>query len=167
METEERAKPVSSLFYTEESNFFEYNKSPFDLSYSSSNQLVLLPIDIFNNDFLSSLETVTKYMKEELNYRFRDIALLLNRSQKTVWDAYDGSRKKMDSRFSLDKDIRFLIPSFVFIDRSLSFLEALTEYLKDNLNLRYCQIASLLNRDPRTIWTVYQRAKDKRKNGIL
>ena len=159
METEERAEPVSSLFYTEKSNFFEYK--------TNDNQLVFLPINIFNNDSLSSLETVTKYMKEELNYRFRDIALLLNRSQKTVWDAYDGSRKKMDSRFSLDKDIRFLVPSFVFRDRSISFLEALTEYLKDNLNLRYCQIASLLNRDPRTIWTVYYRAKNKRKNGIL
>ncbi|RLG24330.1 hypothetical protein DRN85_07820 [Methanosarcinales archaeon] len=153
---QERAKPVSSPFYIEESNFFEYN----------INQVVLLPIDVFNNDSLSSLETVTKYMKEELNYRFRDIALLLNRSQKTVWDAYNDSRKKMDSRFSLDKDIRFLIPSIVFRDRSVSFLEALTEYLKDNLNLRYCQIASLLNRDPRTIWTVYHRAKNKRKNGI-
>ena len=100
-------------------------------------------------------------MKEELNYRFRDIALLLNRSQKTVWDAYVNSKKKMDSRFSLDKNIKFLIPSFVFKDRSLSFLEALTEYLKDNLNLRYCRISSLLNRDPRTIWTVYSRAKKK------
>jgi len=160
METEEGVEPVSNLFYTEESNFFEYKSN-------NTNQLVFLPINIFNNDFLSSLETVTKYMKEELNYRFRDIALLLNRSQKTVWDAYDGSRKKMDSRFSLDKDIRFLIPSFVFKDRSISFLEALTEYLKDNLNLRYCQIASLLNRDPRTIWTVYHRAKNKRKNDIL
>ena len=160
METEEGVEPVSNLFYTEESNFFEYK-------INNINQVVLLPINIFNNDSLSSLETVTKYMKEELNYRFRDIALLLNRSQKTVWDAYDNSKKKMDSRFSLDKDIRFLIPSFVFKDRSLSFLEALTEYLKDNLNLRYCQISSLLNRDPRTIWTVYYRAKNKRKNGIL
>ena len=160
METEEGVEPVSNLFYTEKSNFFEYK-------INNINQVVLLPINIFNNDSLSSLETVTKYMKEELNYRFRDIALLLNRSQKTVWDAYDNSKKKMDSRFSLDKDIRFLIPSFVFKDRSLSFLEALTEYLKDNLNLRYCQISSLLNRDPRTIWTVYYRAKNKRKNGIL
>ncbi len=160
METEEGVEPVSNLFYTEESNFFEYK-------INNINQVVLLPINIFNNDSLSSLETVTKYMKEELNYRFRDIALLLNRSQKTVWDAYDNSKKKMDSRFSLDKNIKFLIPSFVFKDRSLSFLEALTEYLKDNLNLRYCQISSLLNRDPRTIWTVYYRAKNKRKNGIL
>jgi len=156
METEEGVGPVSNLFYTEGSNFFEYN----------INQVVLLPINIFNNDSLSSLETVTKYMKEELNYRFRDIALLLNRSQKTVWDAYNDSRKKMDSRFSLGKGIRFLVPCFIFRDRSISFLEALTEYLKDNLNLRYCQIASLLNRDPRTIWTVYHRAKNKRKNGI-
>jgi len=160
METLERAKSVGSSFYKGGSNFL----------WGNSNNLcrvVLIPIDIFNNYSLSSLGTVTKYMREELNCRFRDIALLLNRSQKTVWGAYEDSRKKMDSRFVLDKEIHLLVPSSVFRDRSVSFLEALTEYLKDNLSLRYCQIASLLNRDPRTIWTVYYRAKEKRKNGML
>ena len=56
-----------------------------------------------------------------------------------------------------------LIPSSIFKERSLSVLEALSEYLKETLNLRLCKIADLLNKDQRTIWTVYHRAKVKRK----
>lgn len=56
------------------------------------------------------------------------------------------------------------IPSIIFTDRRLSVLEILVEYLKDEKNLNYSEIARLLNRDDRTIWTVYQRAKKKRVN---
>lgn len=53
------------------------------------------------------------------------------------------------------------IPSFIFRDRSLAALEAVVVYLKDSQGLTYSQIAKLLNRDDRTIWTTYQRAKKK------
>lgn len=56
-----------------------------------------------------------------------------------------------------------LIPTSVFRDRTLKVLESLVEYLKESEGLTYHQIAKLLNRDDRTIWTVYQRAKKKRK----
>ena len=155
----ERTEENSSFFYSQEYNSYEK---------LSLNELIFIPIEIFNNDSLSSLETVTKYLKEELSYRFKDIAFFLNRSQKTVWNAYSSSKEKMNSDFNFDKKISFLVPLFIFKDRSLSFLEALTEYLKENFNLKYCQIAALLNRDQRTVWTVYQRAKIKRKkNGKI
>jgi hypothetical protein len=54
------------------------------------------------------------------------------------------------------------IPASIFRDRELSVLEAITEYLKDRRNLRYSEIAQLLNRDDRTIWTAYRRSKEKR-----
>ncbi|MFH1849613.1 MAG: hypothetical protein ABH879_05490 [archaeon] len=47
-------------------------------------------------------------------------------------------------------------------DRNVSVLEAISEYLKDSLGLCYHEIAVLLNRDDRTIWTCYSRAKKKR-----
>lgn len=53
------------------------------------------------------------------------------------------------------------IPSFVFRDRDLAALEALVVYLKDSQGMTYAQIAKLLNRDDRTIWTTYKRAKQK------
>lgn len=55
------------------------------------------------------------------------------------------------------------IPTSIFRDRTLSVLEAVVEYLKEHHHLTYHQIARLLNRDDRTVWTVYKRAKQKRK----
>ena len=53
------------------------------------------------------------------------------------------------------------IPSKIFTDRSLSVLEAIVKYLKEKKGMTYHEIAVLLNRDDRTIWTVYQRARKK------
>jgi len=58
------------------------------------------------------------------------------------------------------------IPSFVFKDRTLSVLEVMVEYLRDNKKMRFHDIAQIINRDDRTVWTVYRRAKLKRK-GII
>ena len=54
------------------------------------------------------------------------------------------------------------IPSLVLRDRRISVLEAIVEYLKDEKKLTYHEIAVMLNRDDRTIWTCYNRAKSKR-----
>lgn len=55
------------------------------------------------------------------------------------------------------------IPIEIFQDRSLAVLEVLVRYMKDDLGLSYAEIAVLLNRDDRTIWTVYNRGKKKVK----
>ena len=55
------------------------------------------------------------------------------------------------------------IPTFIFTDRSVAVLEAIVEYLKDVRFLQYHEIAEKLNRDERTIWTAYNRAKKKHK----
>ena len=55
------------------------------------------------------------------------------------------------------------IPSLVLRDRRISVLEAIVEYLKDEKKLTYHEIAVMLNRDDRTIWTCYNRAKSKRR----
>ena len=70
----------------------------------------------------------------------------------------------MKSKRRLKEDPKKVyLPSSIFKDRTLSVLEVMVEYLKEKLNLSYHEIALLLNRDDRTIWTVYQRAKKKRK----
>ena len=58
-----------------------------------------------------------------------------------------------------------LIPSSIFKDRSTSVLESLVTFLIEIEQLTYHQVADLLNRDDRTIWTVYNRVKKKRQNG--
>ncbi len=53
------------------------------------------------------------------------------------------------------------IPTSVFQNRSLGSLEAVVVYLRETRGLNYAQIARLLNRDDRTIWTTYCRAAHK------
>ncbi|OIO64387.1 hypothetical protein COY28_06895 [Candidatus Woesearchaeota archaeon CG_4_10_14_0_2_um_filter_57_5] len=55
-----------------------------------------------------------------------------------------------------------LIPSGIFRQRDLSVLEAMVVYLKVERGMTYHEIAALLNRDDRTIWTCYNRAQKKR-----
>lgn len=54
------------------------------------------------------------------------------------------------------------IPSFIFKDRNIAVLECLVEYLHERHKLTFHEIAQLINRNDRTIWTVYHRAKQKR-----
>lgn len=65
--------------------------------------------------------------------------------------------------YKIHENQTVLIPSFIFRDRRLKVLEAIVEYMKENLNLGYKEIAVLLNRNERTIWTVYNRVKKKLK----
>lgn len=58
------------------------------------------------------------------------------------------------------------IPSTIFLDRDVSILEAVVEYLKDKSGLTYHEIAILLERDDRTIWTSYNRVKKKRMKNV-
>ena len=60
-------------------------------------------------------------------------------------------------------ETKILVPTTIFCDRSLSFLESLVEYLKEQLKLTYHEIAELTNRDERNIWTLYDRARKKRE----
>ena len=54
-----------------------------------------------------------------------------------------------------------VIPVSVLADRSLGPLEAVVRFLKDEKNLKYSEIARMLERDERTIWVTYNNAKKK------
>jgi len=123
----------------------------------------LLPISIFDNKELGCLETIVKYLKEELDLSFHEIALQLNRNDRTIWATYNVACKKRKIKLPV-KESKFYIPVSIFKDRNFSVLEFVVSYLKDNFNLRYRDIAILLNRDERNIWTVYNRYKKKRKH---
>ncbi len=56
------------------------------------------------------------------------------------------------------------MPLRILQDRNVAVLEAIVEYLKQEKGLKYSEIAKLLNRDQRTIWTVYSRVKKKRRS---
>jgi DNA-binding CsgD family transcriptional regulator len=125
-------------------------------------QQLVIPISIFSNRELGVLELVVKYLKEEHKYGFTEIAKLLKRDRRTVWTTYHFATKKLPAKLRMDASEG--IPLAVFQDRGLGVLESLTVYLKEVRSMRYSQIARILNRDQRTIWTVYSRAKKKNGN---
>lgn len=119
-----------------------------------------IPVGVFDNDVLSSLEAIAKYLKEELKLKFSRIGNLLNRSNKTIWATYNKAFKKMPSSFgAISRDI--LIPASALSNRSFSTLESVVGFIKD-LEYSNHEVAQMLHLDDRTIWTVYDRVKKKR-----
>jgi len=122
-----------------------------------------VPISVFKNDYLSSLENIVKYLRENLLLSFKQIASLTNRNPIALAVTYRNAKKKMEAKFAVTEISPYSIPVSILQDRNLSVLENVASYLKDTFGLTYHKIAVLLNRDDRTIWTVYQRAKKKKK----
>ena len=111
-----------------------------------------IPITIFLNE-LAPLESVVKYLKENRGMTIKKISEKLNRSDKTIWTTYNNAKnKKLDIR-----DTEYLIP-ISFFAKKTSILETVVYYLKKNHDLTLHQIALLLQRDDRTIWTIYHTA---------
>ena len=100
-------------------------------------------------------------MKENKRLTFHAIAVLLKRDDRTVWATYAKGRSKMIAPFHLLPS-KYVMPAILFAERRLSVLETVAYYLKDTLHLSLHEIAVLLNRDDRTIWTVISRAQKKR-----
>jgi hypothetical protein len=120
-----------------------------------------IPVEIFANKKLGILEAAVKYLREEKGFSLTEIAQMLNRDRRTVWSTYDFAQKKCPQRVFVSGS-RYWIPVSVFTGRDFGVLESLTTHLIEHYRLKFSQIAVLLQRDQRTIWTVYNRAKKKR-----
>jgi len=140
----------------------KYSITPEDVLEIVYNQkkFLSIPVSIFCKA-LSPLESVVKFLKEDYNQNFNEIASALNRDQTTIWITYNNALKKKKERFKVE-ETKYWVPISIFKERKLSILELVSEFLKENYHLSYHEIALLLKRDDRTIWTVYQRAKKKR-----
>lgn len=123
---------------------------------------IKVPLSVFKNDKLSSLEIFVKYLRENLLLSYNQIAELTGRNPATLAVTYNIARKKLPEKF-VPEISPYSIPVKVLQDRKLSVLENISSYLKDTFGLNYHSVAVLLNRDDRTIWTVYQRAIKKKK----
>ncbi|MEA3430105.1 MAG: hypothetical protein U9R08_02430 [Nanoarchaeota archaeon] len=132
-------------------------------SENPSGNFVRIPVSLFVDRSLSVLEVLVEYLKEEMHYTYHEIAVMTNRDDRTIWTVYNRAQKKRlkTSKPVLQKSEVF-IPLSVLLDRALSVLEVLVEYLKEKLHLTYHEIAVLTNRNDRTIWTVYNRGQKKR-----
>lgn len=121
---------------------------------------LFLPDFIFSKR-LSSLEAISKYLIEDCGLSIKEASILLGRTNKNIWHAYNTSKKK--SIAFTGKKARFVVPTAVLQNSDLSVLENIVVYLKEELELTYHRIAGILKRDDRTIWSVYSKAEKKKR----
>lgn len=121
---------------------------------------VSIPIHILKDRTLAPLEAISMYLKDARGRTYHQIAELVNRNDRTIWTCYNRGKKKNDKPLKLEQTSE-PIPLEVLRDRNLAPLEAVSTFLKETRNLTYHQIAELVNRDDRTIWTCCDRAKKK------
>ena len=115
---------------------------------------IMIPATIFPKS-LSPLETVVKYLRENKRRSLKDIAILLNRAKSNIYNAYKKSKDKHPLLLRM-APTHYFIPVSIFRDKK-TVLKATIFYLKQQ-KLNFRQIGNLLNRNERTIWTVYNRS---------
>jgi len=120
---------------------------------------IKVPICIFKQK-IGAAEVLSGYLKENKNLRFSEIAKLINRDQRTVGLNYKNAIKKK-MKIKIEKNCIF-VPAEIFSDRRLSILESLVYYFKKK-GFRNSEIAGMINKDQRNIWTLYSRAEKKLK----
>ena len=126
-----------------------------ELSRDSSTN-IHIPSCIFSRE-LSSYETIVKFLKEAYSLSIQEIAKLLFKKKQSVWRAYTEACKTHPQSLSVT-NLFFPIPISIF-SQDKTTLECLVVFLKDEYKLSYSEVASLIMRDDRTVWTVYQKAK--------
>lgn len=118
---------------------------------------ILIPLSFFSKK-CTVLESVILYLKDERRLNYHQIGILTNRDERNIREAYLTAKLKSDSKKNPSS---ILIPASIFANRKFSALEAISVYLHDKIGLKFSEIAEILGRDQRTIWTSYSRARKK------
>ena len=125
--------------------------------------IVAIPSSIFRDRSLAPLESITEYLKDEKDLSYHEIALLLDRDDRTIWTCYNRAQKKRKehpkTREPSEQEVQ--IPVEIFKNRQFAPLESISFYLKENVSMSFHEIAVLVGRNDRTIWTCHNRAKKK------
>jgi DNA-binding CsgD family transcriptional regulator len=112
-----------------------------------------LPLSLFKND-LSCLRLIVCYLRDKRAYSLTTIAHLLHRSVQTIWISYRSSKK-----ITITSSTDYFIPLRIFDDERLTILENIVHYLSGYY--KNVEMARILHKDPRTIWTLKKRIEQK------
>ncbi|MBD3164476.1 hypothetical protein GF323_04700 [Candidatus Woesearchaeota archaeon] len=115
-----------------------------------------IPLSIFNKK-LGSLESIVKYLKENLKLSIREIAFLTARKEQPIRTTYNRARKKLVPEL---KARGKALPLSIIENKSLSVLESIVAHLL-SYNYTLNQVSSILKRDYKTVWTIRQRINNK------
>ena len=119
---------------------------------------LLIPLNIFEQRPLTILESLVLYLRDKEQLKFLQISKLLNRARRNIKKAYANANLKKTEEAKVSAKA---VPVSIFSNTKLSPTESLVSHLKEKLSLTYHEIAVLLSRNDRTIWTVYSRSRKK------
>jgi transposase len=119
-------------------------------------QDIKIPVTVFSAG-LPPLTALVKYLHDEKKLAVREIALKLGRHEQTIWTIL---RKGKDERLVV-KECEVLIPVSLFSKEKFSILETLTNFLLTDQQMTLSQIAKVLDKSIKTIWTCSSRYKTK------
>ena len=114
-----------------------------------------IPITIFSKE-IGGLEVVVKFMKENLNMNYHEIAGALQRDERTIWTAYNKAIEKDKTPIKVE-DNEITISVELLRNRNFTVFEIIISSLKEQ-GMKFSEIAKLLDRDQRNIWTIYSNA---------
>lgn len=116
-----------------------------------------IPIGIFSQR-LSGLQSIVKFLREEKGLRYSQISRELARDQRTIWAVYSTVKKAPKIKHTKTD---MCVSTSIFCARRYSILESISSHLKKS-GYSTREIAKLLGKSPKTIWTVLSRAQRKR-----
>jgi len=143
--------------------FKKYLDEAYKPSLAKKPEEPLIPVSVFSNDYLSALEAIVKYLHENKDMRLSEIAKMISRDQRAVGVTYKFARKKMKVILKAPVS-KYSLPVSTIAGRKLSVLESIVYNLRETYSLSYHEIALIMRRDDRTVWTVYYRALKKLKH---
>ncbi|HLC65313.1 MAG TPA: hypothetical protein VJI46_04280 [Candidatus Nanoarchaeia archaeon] len=119
-----------------------------------------VPVSVFSARPLGILESLSKYLHENVSLSFSQISTILNRDPRTIWTSYHKAASKMPEKMEVDY-ASLQVPIAIFQNRKYGTLESLVRHLKNDKGMKFSGIAKALKRDDRTVWTVYSRSNKK------
>ena len=88
---------ISRLLKRDQRNIwhaFDNSKKKHKSKLSIDKNSIQIPVAILADSELSALESLVVYLKENLRFSYHEIALAIKRDDRTVWTAYNNSKKK-------------------------------------------------------------------------
>ncbi|MBR9699934.1 hypothetical protein GOV09_05745 [Candidatus Woesearchaeota archaeon] len=172
---EQKEKRLGKVYLQEKSSLvkldslFSELSQKYGMDYQNVAQLLrrfqsylTIPASLFKTR-VSPLEAVVLFLHLKYKCTQTQMAEILHRDHTTIWTTLDNAWKKTTKAQFLQsiEESEILIPVHLLSNRRLSILEVVASYIKDKYSLKYREIATLLDRDDRTVWTVIDRARKK------
>lgn len=96
-EKELSLRNIGKILNRDEKNIwhaYDQTKKKYPKKFIISDKKFVIPVSIFSKEKLSAQESIVVYLRDELNFSYHKIALVLKRNDRTIWTVYSRAREK-------------------------------------------------------------------------